>query len=37
MEQLFYLLIPLGLCLFYLGIKNTIRFGRAKCYMKCPT
>ena len=23
MEQLFYLLIPLGLCLFFLGIKNT--------------
>ena len=36
MEQLFYLLIPLGLCLFYLGIKNTIRFGRAKMLYEMP-
>jgi len=32
MEQLFYLLIPLGLCLFYLGIKYTIRLERAGTY-----
>ena len=36
MEQLFYLLIPLGLCLFYLGIKYTIRFGRAKMLYEMP-
>lgn len=36
MEQLFYLLIPLGLCLFYLGIKYTIRFGRAKILYEMP-
>lgn len=36
MEQLFYLLIPLGLCLFYLGIKYTIRFGSAKMLYKMP-
>ena len=36
MEQLFYLLIPLGLCLLYLGIKYTIRFGRAKMLYEMP-
>ena len=36
MEQLFYLLIPLGLCLFYLGIKYTIRFSRAKMLYEMP-
>ncbi|WP_295835483.1 hypothetical protein [uncultured Veillonella sp.] len=36
MEQLFYLLIPLGLCLFYLGIKYTIRFGSAKMLYEMP-
>ena len=36
MEQLFYLLIPLGLCLFYLGIKYTIRFGRTKMLYEMP-
>ena len=36
MGQLFYLLIPLGLCLFYLGIKYTIRFGRAKMLYEMP-
>ena len=36
MEQLFYLLIPLGLCLFYLGIKYTIRFGKAKMLYEMP-
>ena len=36
MEQLFYLLIPIGLCLFYLGIKYTIHFGRAKMLYEMP-
>ena len=30
MEQLFYLLILLGLCLLHLGIKYMIYFSRAK-------
>ena len=36
MEQLFYLLIPLGLWLFYLGIKYTIRFGSTKMLYEMP-
>lgn len=36
MEQLFYLLILLGLCLLHLGIKYMIYFSRAKLINEIP-